>query len=85
MIAIGETMRKRLEEKGAPAERLRVISNWVEASVITPQPKDNEWSRAHGMYWEAKVQASSASAGRRGARPKSHPRAKRRSPARVAR
>ncbi|HEV8463045.1 MAG TPA: glycosyltransferase family 4 protein [Gaiellaceae bacterium] len=49
VIAIGETMSKRLEEKGAPRERLRVISNWVEASVITPQPKDNEWSREQGL------------------------------------
>jgi colanic acid biosynthesis glycosyl transferase WcaI len=49
VIAIGETMRQRLEEKGAPPERLRVIANWVEASVITPQPKDNEWTRAQGL------------------------------------
>lgn len=49
VIAIGETMRTRLEEKGAPRERLRVISNWVEASAITPQPKDNEWARALGL------------------------------------
>lgn len=49
VIAIGETMRGRLEEKGTPPERLRVISNWVEASVITPQPKDNEWARSHEL------------------------------------
>jgi glycosyltransferase involved in cell wall biosynthesis len=49
VIAIGETMRTRLEEKGARPERLRVISNWVEASVITPQPKDNEWAREQGL------------------------------------
>jgi glycosyltransferase involved in cell wall biosynthesis len=49
VIAIGENMSARLEEKGAPRERLRVISNWVEASVITPQPKDNEWAREHDL------------------------------------
>jgi colanic acid biosynthesis glycosyl transferase WcaI len=49
VIAIGETMRKRLEEKGAPNERLRVISNWVQASVLTPQPRDNAWARSHGL------------------------------------
>jgi len=54
-------------------------------TVKEPVPDWHEWSRAHGMDWEAKVKASNASAGRRGARPKSHPRAKRRSPARVAR
>lgn len=49
VIAIGDKMSARLEEKGAPRDRLRVISNWVEASVITPQPKDNEWTREHGL------------------------------------
>lgn len=44
VVAIGETMRRRLEEKGAPAERIRVIPNWVETSVITPRPKDNSWA-----------------------------------------
>jgi glycosyltransferase involved in cell wall biosynthesis len=29
IVAIGETMRDRLEAKGAPPERLRVIPNWV--------------------------------------------------------
>lgn len=49
VIAIGETMRTRLEAKGAPPDRLRVISNWVEAGKITPQPKDNEWAREHSL------------------------------------
>jgi colanic acid biosynthesis glycosyl transferase WcaI len=49
VIAIGETMKRRLEAKGAPPGRLRVIPNWVETSVITPQPKDNEWSRELGL------------------------------------
>lgn len=49
VVAIGETMQRRLEEKGAPPERIRVIPNWVETSVITPQPKDNAWAREHGL------------------------------------
>jgi colanic acid biosynthesis glycosyl transferase WcaI len=49
VIAIGETMRARLEEKGAPNSRLRVITNWVQASALTPQPRDNAWSREHGL------------------------------------
>ena len=44
IVAIGETMRERLEEKGAPPERLRVIPNWVDTRAITPQPRDNEWA-----------------------------------------
>src|SRR5581483_11171948 len=49
VVAIGETMRARLEEKGAPPERIRVIPNWVDTNAITPQPKDNEWSREQGL------------------------------------
>ena len=49
VVAIGETMRDRLESKGAPPERLRVIPNWVDSSVLTPQPRDNEWARQHGL------------------------------------
>lgn len=49
VIAIGETMKARLEEKGAPPSRVRVISNWVRSSVLTPQPRNNDWSREHGF------------------------------------
>ncbi|HVM18184.1 MAG TPA: glycosyltransferase family 4 protein [Gaiellaceae bacterium] len=49
VVAIGETMRRRLEQKGARAERLRVISNWVGTDVLRPLPKENEWAREHGL------------------------------------
>ena len=49
VVAIGETMRLRLEGKGAIPERLRVIPNWVDSTALTPQPHDNEWSREHGF------------------------------------
>ena len=49
IVAIGETMRERLEAKGAPPERLRVIPNWVDTRAITPQPRDNEWAERHGL------------------------------------
>ncbi|MCS7007863.1 MAG: glycosyltransferase family 4 protein [Thermoleophilia bacterium] len=49
IVAIGETMRARLEAKGAPPERLRVIPNWVDTREITPQPRDNSWARSHGL------------------------------------
>ena len=45
IVAIGETMRRRLEAKGAPGERIAVIPNWVDSQEITPQPRDNEWAR----------------------------------------
>ena len=49
VVAIGETMRRRLEEKGAPPERVRVIPNWVDTTAVRPQPQDNEWARENGL------------------------------------
>jgi colanic acid biosynthesis glycosyl transferase WcaI len=49
IVAIGDTMRDRLERKGAPPERLRVIPNWVDSSVLTPQPRENEWAVEHDL------------------------------------
>jgi glycosyltransferase involved in cell wall biosynthesis len=49
IVAIGEKMRERLEAKGAPSERLRVIPNWVDTREITPQPRDNPWAEQHGL------------------------------------
>lgn len=49
VVAIGETMKLRLEEKGAPGERISVIPNWVDTSEIRPQAQDNPWARAHGL------------------------------------
>jgi glycosyltransferase involved in cell wall biosynthesis len=43
VVAIGETMRQRLEAKGAPGDRLRVIPNWIDTNAITPQEHENEW------------------------------------------
>ncbi len=45
VVAIGETMRQRLEAKGAPGERLRVIPNWIDTASITPQNHENDWKR----------------------------------------
>jgi colanic acid biosynthesis glycosyl transferase WcaI len=50
VVAIGDTMRRRLEEKGAPADRVRVIPNWVDSDVLTPQSRDNPWAREHGLH-----------------------------------
>jgi putative colanic acid biosynthesis glycosyltransferase WcaI len=44
IVAIGETMRARLEQKGARASRLRIIPNWVDTTAITPQARDNQWA-----------------------------------------
>jgi colanic acid biosynthesis glycosyl transferase WcaI len=49
IVAIGETMRERLIEKGAAADRIDVIPNWVDTSVLTPQDRDNGWAREQGL------------------------------------
>ncbi|MGH3049087.1 MAG: glycosyltransferase family 4 protein, partial [Gaiellaceae bacterium] len=49
VVAIGDTMRQRLAQKGAADERMRVIPNWVDTTAIAPAPRDNEWAREHGL------------------------------------
>lgn len=49
VVAIGETMRERLEAKGAPHERIRVIPNWVDTTAIRPVPRENEWAREQSL------------------------------------
>jgi colanic acid biosynthesis glycosyl transferase WcaI len=47
VVAIGETMEGRLEQKGAIPSRMSVIPNWTDTRSLTPQPRDNEWAREH--------------------------------------
>jgi glycosyltransferase involved in cell wall biosynthesis len=49
VVAIGDAMRRKLEEKGAPTEKIRVIPNWTDVAALRPQPKDNPWSAEHGL------------------------------------
>jgi glycosyltransferase involved in cell wall biosynthesis len=49
IVAIGDTMRARLEAKGAPPERIRVIPNWVDVSRLGPRPRDNDWALENGL------------------------------------
>src|SRR5436190_15756735 len=49
IVAIGETMRDRLEEKGAAADRIRVIPNWVDTGRLAPRERTNEWSHNFGL------------------------------------
>jgi colanic acid biosynthesis glycosyl transferase WcaI len=50
VVAIGETMRRRLERKGARPDRVVVIPNWVDTEALAPRPRDNAWAREHGMH-----------------------------------
>jgi colanic acid biosynthesis glycosyl transferase WcaI len=49
VVAIGETMRRRLEAKGARPERLRVIPNWVDTKRLEPLGKGTQWARDSGF------------------------------------
>jgi glycosyltransferase involved in cell wall biosynthesis len=49
VVAIGETMRRRLAAKGAQSGRLRVIPNWVDTNALSPRPRRNAWSAAQGL------------------------------------
>jgi colanic acid biosynthesis glycosyl transferase WcaI len=49
VVAIGETMRARLERKGARPERVRVIPNWVDTSALAETPQENAWSHQAGL------------------------------------
>jgi glycosyltransferase involved in cell wall biosynthesis len=49
-LALGETMRQRLiEDKGAPPERTAIIADWADTTAITPGPRRNAFSAAHGL------------------------------------
>lgn len=49
-LALGETMRRRLiEDKGAPPERTEIIPDWADTTAISPGPKRNPFSEAHGL------------------------------------
>jgi glycosyltransferase involved in cell wall biosynthesis len=49
VVAIGETMKRRLEEKGVQPDRIRVIPNWVDVTRVRPAPRDNPWAREHRL------------------------------------
>jgi colanic acid biosynthesis glycosyl transferase WcaI len=49
VVAIGDTMKRRLEAKGAPAARIEVIPNWVDTKELVPQPRRNAWSAEQGL------------------------------------
>jgi putative colanic acid biosynthesis glycosyltransferase WcaI len=49
VVAIGETMRKRLVQKGARHDRVTVIPNWVDTTALEPQPRSNPWGVENGF------------------------------------
>ena len=50
VVALGDRMRRRLvEEKMADPARVSVIHNWADCEAIVPGPKDNAFTREHGL------------------------------------
>ena len=49
IVAIGDTMRRRLEEKGAAPDRVRVIPNWVDTERLAPRNRANGWATNLGL------------------------------------
>jgi colanic acid biosynthesis glycosyl transferase WcaI len=50
VVAIGDRMRQRLEAKGARPDRVDVIPNWVDTTLLVPRPRDNDWAREHDLH-----------------------------------
>lgn len=50
ITVISGRMRLRLVEKGVPARKLALIPNFVDTQGFVPLPKDNAFSREHGLW-----------------------------------
>ena len=50
ITVIAPRMRDRLLEKGVPPDKVMVIPNFVDLTDLSPRPKDNPFSRAHGVH-----------------------------------
>lgn len=49
IAVISEGFRANLIAKGVPAVKIGLIYNWLDTAEITPRPRDNEFSRRHGL------------------------------------
>jgi colanic acid biosynthesis glycosyl transferase WcaI len=49
VIAISEDFRSTLLRWGLPSERLHVIENWAPLVELPVRPRENDWSRRHGL------------------------------------
>ncbi len=50
VTVLSEGFRRNLLAKGVPADKLHVIPNFVDVDYIRPLPKDNSFSRHHGLH-----------------------------------
>jgi colanic acid biosynthesis glycosyl transferase WcaI len=49
VVAIGETMKRRLIAKGARPDAVEVVPNWANLDHLRPMPRHNEWSAENGL------------------------------------
>jgi colanic acid biosynthesis glycosyl transferase WcaI len=49
ITAISQRMRERLLDKGVAPDKVVIIPNFVDVENLTPRPKDNAFSREHGV------------------------------------
>jgi colanic acid biosynthesis glycosyl transferase WcaI len=49
ITVIAERMRRRILEKSVPADKVRLIPNFVDVNDMAPLPKANGFSREHGL------------------------------------
>lgn len=49
IFAISEEFKTNLRRKGVPAEKIEVIPNFVDAEIIRPLPRENEFARAQEL------------------------------------
>ncbi|MDQ4133853.1 MAG: glycosyltransferase family 4 protein [Actinomycetota bacterium] len=50
VVAITEDFRPLLRRWGVAADRLHVVENWAPLPELPAGPKDNAWSRGHGLH-----------------------------------
>jgi len=50
VLPLGDTMQQRLVAKGGHPGRMRIIEDWADCALLAPGPKDNPFSRAHGLH-----------------------------------
>ncbi|RJO72580.1 MAG: glycosyltransferase WbuB [Myxococcales bacterium] len=49
IAVIAPRMRQRLLDKGVPSDKVEVLPNFVDIGDLSPLPKDNDFSRRHGI------------------------------------
>ncbi|MFN2518045.1 MAG: glycosyltransferase family 4 protein [Jatrophihabitantaceae bacterium] len=49
VVAIGEPFVKQYQRWGLTTDHVRLLPNWGPLEEISPAPRDNTWSKAHGL------------------------------------